>query len=319
MLTEGPVLVTGADGFVGRWVCEALTAAGAEVRAGVRDPSAPTVPRASRDRLHRLSWVAFDLAEQATIDGAVQGARAVIHLAAMASGAEARAQPVRAWEVNVLGTVRLLEAMERLAPSARLLFASSGEVYGQGVGRPSREDDAVAPCSPYAASKAAAEVACLESHRRSGLDVVVARPFAQIGPGQRADFVVPALARRMRAARAEARDVIRAGNLDPVREFIDVRDVAAAMLVLLAAAPPGDTVNIAAGVARPLREVARLLAEAVGWEGRIEEDPALRRRADLAMLVGDGGRLRRLGWAPRYALHDTLATIVGALDAPGEA
>jgi len=189
------ILVTGADGFVGAWLCHRLLARGDEVwgthRAGGPSPGPRGVPRAPG-----LRWLGMELSSDADVHGVAEGRYdAVIHLAGMASGAEARRVPAEAWQVNAAGTARVLEALaagRQRGPSDPLvLVISTGEVYGRGECRPRAESDEPAPCSPYAASKLGAEVAALEIARRTGLRVVIARPFAHTGPGQRTEFVGP--------------------------------------------------------------------------------------------------------------------------------
>lgn len=307
------IVVTGADGFVGRWLLASLRAAGEEVVGAVRDPAAPSLPSdAWRRRLAGVRWVPLDLGDAETVAALLDLApRAIVHLAAVASGAEARARPSHAWDVNVLGTVRLVHAIERSGRPVRLVFASTGEVYGRGVPpfRPFRETDPVAPCSPYAASKAAAELAVLEGWRRFGLDAIIARCFAQAGPGQRPDFVIPALARRMLEAQASGARSIAVGNLEPVREFVDVRDVADALARLASAGAAGQVVNVAAARATPLRAVAERMRHVLGFAGGFERETRLLRQADLEYLVGDGAAMAALGWMPKYDLDQTLADV----------
>jgi len=256
----------------------------------------------------------MELADRGSIESALDaGPGAVLHLAAVASGAEARANPIGAWATNCLGTCELVYAVERARLSCRFLFASTGEVYGRTASAPSRETDPVAPCSPYAASKAAAEHAVAEVGRRTGLDVVIARSFAQAGPEQRPGFVVPALAGRiLESVRRGEREIL-VGNLEPVREFLDVRDVAGALRVLLERGEAGGTYNVAAGRGVRLAELVDRLCGIIGWPVVTRSDPTLHRAADIPYLVGDGSRLADLGWRPAFKLDDTLAAVVASL------
>ncbi len=309
------VLVTGADGFVGRWACGELLTAGYEVIGAVRAlPDGPRAPSGWERRLAGVRWITMELADPASIEAALDaGPEAVLHLAAVASGAEARADPVGAWTTNCLGTCELVYAVERAHLRCRFLLASTGEVYGRTATRPSRETDPVAPCSPYAASKAAAEHAVGEVGRRTGLDVVIARSFAQTGPEQRPSFVVPALAERILGAAGRGEREIVVGNLEPVREFLDVRDVAVALRLLLERGETGAVYNVAAGHGVRLVEVVEQLSVIIGWRVATRSDPALRRAADIPYLVGDGSRLAALGWRPAFKLDDTLTGLVASL------
>jgi GDP-4-dehydro-6-deoxy-D-mannose reductase len=305
------VLVTGAGGFVGRTLCQELLRQGHEVLGALR--TAEVVDEALRASLAGVRWIGFELGSAVSIEAALDHAPdAVVHLAAVASGAEARRDPLTAWATNAMGTCALVYEIERLRPGTRMVYASTGEVYGRGYTRPIRESDPAEPCSPYAASKLAAELALQESHRRAGFNGIIARCFQQTGPGQRDAFVVPALARRVLAAQRDGARTIAAGNLTPVRELTDVRDVARALTLLLDHGEPGTVYNVASGRGVSLHELLARIAAAAGWEVESVIDPALFRPADLEYLVGDGSRLAALGWTPQFELDQTLADVVGS-------
>lgn len=300
------MLVTGADGFVGSRLVPRLAAEGHAVTAAIR--------RGTRAPAGAVDVVELELRDQSSVD-AVAATRhdAVVHLAAVASGAEARRDPGTAWEVNTVGTVRLGEALARAAGDAPLLlFVSSGEVYGDGPA-PRRETDVPWPASPYAASKLAAEIALQEISRRSGLRLIVARPFPHTGAGQDARFVVPAFARRLLDARARAVDTVPVGNLAVVRDFLHVDDVVDAYVRLLRDGRAGEVYNVASGEAVAIADVFDRLARAVGVRARPVPDPTLVRPSDLPRLVGDAAKLRdHTGWRPRRTLDEVLAEVIGA-------
>lgn len=305
------VLVTGADGFVGRHLVPRLLARGDEVGAACRPGGAPLEAGAA-------TRISFELTEDASVRAALAyDPDAVVHLAAVASTREARQDPGGAWVVNAAGTARLAEAMASRRESggrdALLLVVSSGEVYGAGTGVPRREDDPPAPLSPYAASKVGAEVAALEVHRRTGLRVAIARPFTHTGPGQDPRFVLPAFVRRLRAARAEGARVVPTGNLDPVRDLLDVRDVVEAYVALLGAGEPGEVYNVARGEGESLRSLFHRLADLIGVAAEPQPSAELARARDIPHMVGDAGKLRRAtGWAPAISLEATLRGLVDA-------
>jgi GDP-4-dehydro-6-deoxy-D-mannose reductase len=283
------VSVTGADGFVGRHLLDELGPEAVPVRADVRD-------------LSRL------VAELAT-----ERPRAVVHLAAASSVAASLEEPTRAWEVNVLGTVNLLEAVRTTVPGARVLVISSGEVYGEADQKPTPEAAPLRPRSPYAASKVAAEVACEHACRMQGLDVVLARSFPHLGPGQEERFAIGSWVRQIARLEAEGGGVIRVGDVSVERDFTDVRDVCRAYELLLDAAVPPGTYNVASGKRVRLAHVLELLVGMAEVSIEIEQDPSLLRPVDLAVLHGDPGRLASAtGWRPEIPLERTLAD---ALDA----
>lgn len=311
------VLVTGADGFVGRWVLRSLLAAGHDVVGAVR-PGAPRDDGLAEAERRAVRWVPLELGDLVSVRQATcLACDAVIHLAAVASGGDALADPGVAWAVNAAGTARLLGELGRLrglgVADPLVLVVSTAEVYGAGATRPIVETDAVAPRSPYAASKCGAELAALETRERTGLRVVVARAFPHTGPGQDERFVAPAFARRLRGARLARARVVKVGNLEPTRDFLDVRDVAAAYVAIIARGAAGEVYNVASGTGVTLRELFERLAAMVGVDAIPEPDPEFMRPADIPYLVGDASKLRTAtGWTPTYPLEQTLRDLVNA-------
>ncbi len=306
------VFVTGADGFVGRHMVRLLGAEGHEVRAGVR-PAAMETLRASES----VEVVPLELRDERSVQAALSApCDAIVHLAAIASNAEAHRDPAGAWVVNAAGTGGVAEAALLLRDAGkadpRLLVVSSGEVYGS-ASTPRREDDALLPQSPYAASKVGAEAAALEVGRRTGLHVMVARPFTHSGPGQAPTYLVPALLSRLVEARRAGRRDIAVGNLLPVRDLLDVRDVVRAYLLLLERGAAGTAYNVSRGEGIGLTDLFHRMAAVVGVDAVPMPDPALLRRSDLPYLVGDSTRLRRAtAWEPAISTDQMLRDMLDA-------
>lgn len=307
------VLVTGANGFVGTWLVRGLLAAGHEVIGAVgRDGSGPD-PEA-----RGVAWLPLDLLDQRSVTMvAAHATDAVVHLAGVSSVADSLADPIATWQVNTLGTIRLVEtlAARRRQEDAdpTVLIVSTGEVYGPGERRPRHESDPTAPVSPYAASKAAAEVGALEVGRRTGLRVMVARPFPHTGPGQSPRFVAPAFASRLALARRTGAPVVKTGSLEPVRDLLDVRDVVAAYLGLLERGTPGGVYNVARGEGLSMGDLFQRLAALAGCSVIAEFDHALARPVDIPHLVGDASLLRTTtGWLPTRSLDVTLRELLDA-------
>jgi len=311
------ILVTGADGFVGSLLSRRLAEQGHDVTGGLRPDGASDAERARRANLAGLRTESLELLEPASVR-AVAGAGwdTVIHLAAVSSVSDAERDPARAWEVNTLGTARLVNELgeTRLAGAdPLLLLVSSAEVYGAGSAVPRRESDPVDPVSPYAASKLAAEVAGLEVHRRTGLRVIVARTFPHTGPGQDARFVVPAFLERIRFARKIGAPVVKVGSIDPVREFMNVADVARAYEAMIEHGRSGQIYNVSCGQAVSIRELFFMLSDALGHRVIPESDHDLIRPVDIPYLVGDSSKLRHeTGWEPRVTLQQTIREMVDA-------
>jgi GDP-4-dehydro-6-deoxy-D-mannose reductase len=214
--------------------------------------------------------------------------------------------------VNYFGTLHVLRAARRHAPLARVLLVSSSEIYGgSATSDPIGEDAPLAPVSPYARSKAAADLLGA-AFAESGLDVVRARPWNHTGPGQADGYVASSFARQLAEMVLEKRDpLLRVGNLDAVRDFLDVADVVDAYARLLDPGVPRGAYNIATGVPIRIAQLLERLIEHAGLRPQIEVDPA-RHRPDRAS-VGDATRLRHAtDWAPRIPLEDTLARLFDA-------
>jgi GDP-4-dehydro-6-deoxy-D-mannose reductase len=236
---------------------------------------------------------------------------AIVHLAAVSSTTDSLADPAAAWRVNAVGTVNLTEAVREAAPEARVLLVSTGEVYGDTGDEPAREDHAIEPRSPYAASKAAAEIAAGQAARAYGLDVVLARPFAHTGPGQDQRFALPSFAHQIAELERAGGGELKVGDLTVQRDLLDVRDVVSAYRALLEPAVPAGTYNVARGTSVPLSELVELLVADATAPIRVVRDPARLRAVDTPRLCGDPARLRAAtGWAPAYRHADTLGDLL---------
>ncbi|MDA8146134.1 MAG: GDP-mannose 4,6-dehydratase [Thermaerobacter sp.] len=298
------VLVTGATGFVGTHLVPRLEAAGHEVWGTHR----PGVALAAV--LPRVRLLPLEVADPSSWTGALARARpeAVVHLAGYAAVGRSWEEPREAVRTNVLGTLNLLEAVRAAGMDPVILSIGSGDEYGAVEELPVREDTPARPGNPYAVSKLAQGLLALEYHRRHGMRVVHLRPFNHIGAGQAPGFLVSDLARQialMEAGRQELK--LRVGNLDTARDYLDVRDVAAAYALALAAAEPGQVYNVASGRARTGREILQGLLALTSLRVEVTEDPRLFRPSDTPVVVGDAGKFRAAtGWRPRYRLEESL-------------
>ncbi len=297
-MTPSRILITGASGFVASHLVPALRAA---------FPGAALTLCGAGD---------LDVTDAGAVRALVARVRpeACVHLAAISAIGAARQDPALAWRVNLLGTLALAEALR--AQDALLVYPSSAEIYGASfrAGRPLDETAAPAPQNTYAATKAAADLA-LGAMAADGLRVVRLRPFNHTGPGQTEAFVVPAFAAQAaRIAAGLQPPVLKVGNLDARRDFLDVRDVCAAYAAAITRAetlPPGAVLNLASGTPRRIGDVLDDLLRLAGVAPRIEPDPARMRPSDIPTAAGDASAARAaLGWAPRIAWPDTLAAIL---------
>jgi GDP-4-dehydro-6-deoxy-D-mannose reductase len=304
------VLVTGAGGFVGRWLVRAL-AERHEVH-GLLHPSEP------RDGLAELPLTVHegDVAEAPAVDAVMAAVLpgAVLHLAALSFVPDAERDPLPTYRVNVGGTLAVLTALRARAPKARLLYVGSGDAYGavRQDDLPIDEDLPLRPLSVYGASKAAAETAALQWQRSYGLDVVCARPFNHTGPGQGPSFVCPALARQVADIEAGRQPpALRAGNLDPVRDLSDVRDVVAGYVALLERGTAGRVYNLCSGVGRSIRDVIDVFRSLARVPIDVVQDPALVRRVDVPHITGSHARVTAdTGWRPAIPFERTAADVL---------
>ena len=308
------VLVTGIGGFAGPVVAGALRGAGHEVLGLTQ--AGPTPSRLAALALPAAALHVGDITDAASLGRLVATTRpdGVVHLAGLTFVPAAERDPAEAYRVNVGGLLALLAAVRAEAPRARVLAVGSGDAYGA-VERselPVREETPFRPVTVYGASKAAADLAAAQWARAYGLHIVRARPFNHTGPGQEAAFVCSALARQVAAIEAGTQEpVLRVGNVDPVRDFSDVRDVAAGYVALLERGRAGEAYNLCSGSGSSIAEVIAILRTHARVPLRVHSDPALRRAVDVERMVGSHERATRdTGWAPRIPLDETLGGLL---------
>jgi len=294
-------LITGADGFTGRYLAPVLQAAGYEVHGLVRDPIDERIAG-----IHALHVA--DLGDAAALERIVAEIRPakVAHLAAIAFVAHGDVDAI--YRINVVGTRHLLEALARApTPADGILLASSANIYGNAVGGVIDEQVPPAPANDYGVSKLAMEyVAKLYAGR---LPIVIARPFNYTGLGQSSDFLIPKIVDHVR----RRAPVIELGNLDVARDFSDVRFVAQAYRRLLEAPVAGQIFNICSGEAHSLRDVLEMARAISGHDFAIRVNPAFVRANEVKSLRGDRRTLdAAIGDCPRPPLRETVRWMLEA-------
>ena len=315
------VCVTGAAGFIGGHLCEALLEQGFEV-VGLDDFSSGRRENAALlARYPRFSLIEGSIADPAAVARAVLGARSVFHLAAIPSVPISMAEPERTTAVNVSGTVTVLEAARRAGVS-RVVLACSCAAYGDGPEQPKHEGLRPRPGSPYAMQKIACELAAQTYTAAYGLPCVALRFFNVFGPRQdpKSDYAaaIPKFATRLLAG--EPPTVF--GDGLQTRDFVHVSDVVRALLLAVdAKEAQGEVINVASGRSVTLLELIEELRRAVG--GRAQEiaiQHAPPRAGDLRASAADLSRARALlGYAPRVTLAEGLAGLVKAMRAESRA
>ncbi|MEO0493096.1 MAG: GDP-mannose 4,6-dehydratase [Actinomycetota bacterium] len=284
-------LVTGANGFVGTHLVSCLRDQGDEIVESTTDIT-------DRDALI-----------EAFADAAPE---VVYHLAAQADVGGSWTTPVETLRVNVEGTLNVLDAA-RLAGADRVAAVTSADIYGpvQEADLPLTEAQPLRPVSPYAASKAAADMVCVQAGLGHGLDVVRIRAFNHLGPGQSDKFVASAIASRIAKAEQTGETAIRVGNLEARRDFTDVRDVVRAYRALMVDGRPGEAYHVCSGVDRSVRELAGILVTHSSADITLETDPELMRPVDLKVLLGDNTKISTdTGWSPSIPIEQTLEDLL---------
>lgn len=313
-------LVTGAAGFVGQWLCRALLEGGWEV-VGAGVTAAPGNSILDAAERHAVNWAPADVRNHADVARIVGDARpdAIFHLAGVSSIPDAQGDPVVAHEINILGAARVVSEVRARRAAGEIdpvvLVIGSADQYGLAAGPdPIDESAPQLPITVYAASKAAQEIVALEPARRDGVRVVATRSFNHSGPGQSEHFLLPALvARAFAIRRGEIPAPLRIGNAHTVRDFLHVRDVTRAYILLAEKGATGEVYNVASGVGCRVRDLAARVLAAVGVEAGVEVDPGLVRRTEVVSLVGNNAKLRAAtGWRPELTCDDIIADLIHA-------
>lgn len=286
-LEPGSILITGAGGFVGGHLMNELCMGEGDIAVDI------TTDFQTPAGVRKIAW---NLPSEAPEE--LEKVRYIIHLAAMSSVSRSLKEVHRAYEINLMGTISILEYMVSRCPDARLLMISSAEVYKPTDDLISEKCE-IGPRNPYGTTKAAAEIAAFQFAGNYDLDIVLARAFPHFGPGQSGDFAFPAFCRRIIEAARHGSKIIRVGNLNPVRDYLYVTDVARAYRYILRRGQSGSIYNVCTGEGNSIRDMLEMLIEISGQDIELEVDPDLFRPVDVEFQVGNPSRLMSLlGWIP---------------------
>ncbi len=300
------VLVTGASGFIGRNLSSFIAGKGHEVVGTYLS----THELASRIPAHAgIRWVPLDLRDGAAVHELVSSVRpdAVFHLAAQAYAQVAWQDPVGTFETNVLGTIRLYEALRKAPPRDGVLLAASASAYGTPPAVPITEEMPLRAINPYGVSKASQEMLSFQYFRNYGLRIVPARLFITTGAGKTGDVINDVAQRVVALERSPDPGPLRVGNLDSRRDISDVRDIVRALWLLFERGDPSQPVNVGAGQSHSVRSIVETLVGLARRPLRVEVDSSLLRPTDEPELRADVRRLRALGFEPQHPIEETIA------------
>lgn len=305
-------LITGISGFVGSHLAEYLLEHTDWQVAG-------TVygPEDNIEHLRdRLELYPAELSELETVTSVIERAKPdyIFHLAAQPLVSLSRRDPWATLANNIRLQLNILEAVARLGSTTRILVVGSSEEYGlvQPDELPIKETNPLRPTSPYAVSKVAQDMLGLQYHLSHKLFTVRVRPFNHIGPRQRLGFVAPDFARQIAEAEAGLQGpVMQVGNLEPQRDFSDVRDVVRGYHLLITQGEPGEVYNLGSEQARSVRELLERLMAMSKVPITIEQDPERLRPTDVPVMVSDSTKLReQTGWRPRISFEQSLQDVL---------
>jgi GDP-4-dehydro-6-deoxy-D-mannose reductase len=307
------VFITGIEGFVGGHLANHLLTRNYEVSGTVWNEN--EIP-ALKESLPSVGLYPADIRYHDVMEQILKSTSpdTIVHLAAQSSGAYSYKNPRLTFEVNVLGTVNLLEAIAQETPDARVVMVCSADVYGKVEEDqiPIRETTPFRPINPYSVSKVTQDFLGIQYYYSHGLNIVRVRSFPHTGPGQNPVFALPSFARQISEIEStEFPKPMSVGDLGVIRDYLDVEDVVKAYALLIEQGEAGDVYNVASGVGHSLRDLLELMLSLSAREIEVVEDPALFRPSDIPILVGDATKFRELtGWRPTVEMKETLRRLL---------
>ncbi|HLM90835.1 MAG TPA: GDP-mannose 4,6-dehydratase [Thermoplasmata archaeon] len=301
-------LVTGGTGFLGSYMSTHLASQGTEVTATYLPRVTPKGPAP----LGGIRLVPLDVTDRLQVERTVAESKpdVVYHFAGQAYVIPSWEDPLGTYATNLTGTLHLLEELRHHFPRTRFAFAGSGTEYGDPPIVPTPEDSPLLPTSPYASSKAAADLLCYQYFRSFEIPVFRYRIFGTTGPGKKGDSTNDFASQIAAIEEGPSPRVLRVGNLDRRRDIQDVRDAIRAMVTVVEKGTPGEAYNIASGVPRLVRQNLETLLTFARNPITVESAPEKIRRVDEPVHLADISRLTALGWAPSIPFEQTLRDIL---------
>lgn len=299
------VLVTGINGFVGSYLVRALLARGDDVYGTFFDIDTSSVS----DLIDLIHLKRLDVTDSGACKRVFEWSRpdVVFHLAAQASVSLSYKMPEMTHDVNVNGTKNMLDALKVICPDAVFLLPCSADSYGVAIDLPIKESHPLQPRNPYAESKVNAEKIALSYAKDHGVRVIVTRSFNHTGPGQSPLFVCSDWTKQAaEIKKGHKKPMIKVGNLAIERDFLDVRDVVDAYILLSEKAELGGVYNVSSGKGITLKSILDTIISFTEIDIDIAVDPEKMRPSDNPVYVGDNALLKGLGWSPKHDFRETL-------------
>ncbi|MCX5727106.1 MAG: GDP-mannose 4,6-dehydratase [Candidatus Saganbacteria bacterium] len=302
-------LITGINGFVGSHLAEHLLDEGYSV-------SGTVLPGTTLENIkgieNKVDLIYSNICDFSSIREAISQSNPdqIYHLAAMASVADSFRNPISTFEVNVSGTINLLEAIRYHKLDPVILLVGSAEIYGvvPEDKLPIREDYSLQPVNPYAVSKAAVDMMGFQYFKSYGMKIIRTRSFNHAGPRQLDGFVVPAFAKQIaEIEKGKQEPALKVGNLEAKRDFTDVRDVVRAYKLLVEKGRAGEAYNVCSGRVYSIRELLETLIRLSSKMIEIKLDKERSRPSDIKIIYGDNSKIKnKCNWQAITKMEDTL-------------
>jgi len=314
-MSQPRILITGGTGFAGSHLVEYL------LEQGFSDTHVTSLPPQNPDEA-QPAWLIpanqihfVNLTESQAVAELIKNLQPtqIYHLAALSEVGSSFKIADKIIINNTLIQLHLLEAVRQFTPQARLLIVGSAQEYD--IHKPIPEDGIsenhpLGPANPYAVSKVTQDLLALSYHYSYKLDIVVARPFNHIGERQAPVFAIPSFAQQIVAVERGTQSEIKIGNLDAVRDFTDVKDVASAYALLMTKGISGETYNIGSGHGVSMKEILDRLLDLSTMAIKITTDPEKIRPHDAPVIVANSQKIQALGWKPQLPLETTLQRVI---------
>jgi GDP-4-dehydro-6-deoxy-D-mannose reductase len=305
------ILITGITGFAGGHLAEFLLGQdkGLEIYGTSRSGRWPYFLSHLQGKIPLL---AYDLCSAGAAREVVADVKPdrIYHLAGYAHAGRSLQEPEAAWAGNLAASLNLYQAIERWGGKTRVLYVGNGLIYGDQESGDWALDEAtpLCPATPYACSKAAADLTSYQHTRFPGLDIVRVRPFNHIGPRQSPDYAVAHFAQQIAAIeRGQRAPVLKTGNLASRRDLTDVRDTVRAYAAVMAQGRTGESYNVGSGVAPKMQTVVERLCALARVPIDVAQDHSLIRSMEESVVRADVSKIaRELGWKPSYDLDRSL-------------